>query len=514
MSTSKFAEVHNMVVFLSKPTESEGFVQIIDFLNAHSIKYALTVNPTIYTSCIKQFWATAKTNVPTEFVVDDAVNEEMDDRLVRAATTIYSLEAEHDIINNSKTQSMATPNESSSQRTDSSGGPRGQDTMGEIIAQTRRVKKLEKKQRSITYKLKRLYKVGLSARVESSDDNEGLGKEDASKQGRIFDDLDADEDITLVNDQEIFNADKDLQGKEVVVEQEVVAYKEQIVDAVQVSAAVTTITVNDITLAKAVKALKTLKPKIRGIVIKDHEQPSELRTTTISLNNSQEKGKAKIIEEHVKLKNKDQILFDEVARKLQEEIYEEERLPKALKNKSFAEIQELFDKAMKRKNTFVDFKTEFVEESSKKVQAEITQKESSKRAGDKLEQETAKKQKIVNDKETTNLKQLVKIIPEEDIAIDDIPLVVKTVIVDWKIYKERKKCYYQIIRAGGKSKNYIVFSYMLKDFDREDVETFWKLVKAKYGSTRLEKDYDRVLWGDLKVMFDPHVEDEVWKNTI
>nr|GEZ88750.1 hypothetical protein [Tanacetum cinerariifolium] len=135
--------------------------------------------------------------------------------------------------------------------------------------------------------------------------------------------------------------------------------------------------------------------------------------------------------------------------------------PKALKNKSFAEIQELFDKAMKRKNTFVDFKTEFVEESSKKVEAEITQKESSKRAGDKLEQETAKKQKIVDEKETTNLKQLVKIIPEEDIAIDAIPLVVKTAIVDWKIYKERKKCYYQIIRAGGKSKNYIVFSYML-----------------------------------------------------
>nr|GEZ28528.1 hypothetical protein [Tanacetum cinerariifolium] len=43
----------------------------------------------------------------------------------------------------------------------------------------------------------------------------------------------------------------------------------------------------------------------------------------------------------------------------------------------------------------------------------------------------------------------------------------------------------------------------------EDVETLWKLVKAKYGLTRPEEDYDRVLWGDLKVMFDPHVEDEV-----
>nr|GEX38730.1 hypothetical protein [Tanacetum cinerariifolium] len=62
MSTPKFAEVHNLVAFLSKPTESDGFEQIVDFLNANPIKYALTVNPTVYTSCIEQFWTTkAKT---------------------------------------------------------------------------------------------------------------------------------------------------------------------------------------------------------------------------------------------------------------------------------------------------------------------------------------------------------------------------------------------------------------------------------------------------------------------
>ncbi|GJR33620.1 hypothetical protein Tco_1209304 [Tanacetum coccineum] len=49
-----------MVAFLSKPAESEGFEQIVDFLNANPIKYALTINPTIYTSCIEQLWATVK----------------------------------------------------------------------------------------------------------------------------------------------------------------------------------------------------------------------------------------------------------------------------------------------------------------------------------------------------------------------------------------------------------------------------------------------------------------------
>ncbi|GJZ77446.1 hypothetical protein Tco_0642118, partial [Tanacetum coccineum] len=60
MSNLKFPETHNLVAFLEKPEESDGFEGIIDFLNASSIRYALTVNPTIYTSCIKQLWATAK----------------------------------------------------------------------------------------------------------------------------------------------------------------------------------------------------------------------------------------------------------------------------------------------------------------------------------------------------------------------------------------------------------------------------------------------------------------------
>ncbi|GKF41267.1 hypothetical protein Tco_0124609 [Tanacetum coccineum] len=60
MANLKFVDTHNMVAFLSKPEESDGFEQIVDFLNAHHIKYALTVNPTIYISFIEQFWSTVK----------------------------------------------------------------------------------------------------------------------------------------------------------------------------------------------------------------------------------------------------------------------------------------------------------------------------------------------------------------------------------------------------------------------------------------------------------------------
>ncbi|GJX69232.1 hypothetical protein Tco_0304959, partial [Tanacetum coccineum] len=82
MANLKFADTHNMVAFLSKPEESDGFEQIVDFLNAQPIKYALTVNPTIYTSCIEQFWSTVKAKtinreVPLHALVDEQQLDDM-----------------------------------------------------------------------------------------------------------------------------------------------------------------------------------------------------------------------------------------------------------------------------------------------------------------------------------------------------------------------------------------------------------------------------------------------------
>ncbi|GKA41790.1 hypothetical protein Tco_0734450 [Tanacetum coccineum] len=184
------------------------------------------------------------------------------------------------------------------------------------------------------------------------------------------------------------------------------------------------------------------------------------------------------------------------------------------KNKSFDDIQKLFDKAMMRVNTFVDMDTELVEGSDVRVEAEITQESNSKRAGTELEQESIKKQKVDEDKEIAEFQRLIEVVPDkEEVAIDAIPLATKPPsIVDWKIHKEGKKRYYQIIRAEGSSKMYLVFSHILKSFGREDLETLYKLVKAKYGSTRPVEDLDLVLYEDLKTMFDPHVEDQVWEN--
>ncbi|GKC59874.1 hypothetical protein Tco_1087472 [Tanacetum coccineum] len=171
---------------------------------------------------------------------------------------------------------------------------------------------------------------------------------------------------------------------------------------------------------------------------------------------------------------------------------------------------------MKRVNTFVDFKTELVEgtekeKGTKKAKAEMIEG-STKRAGDELEQEKAKKQKVDDDKEIAELQKLVEVVSDEEgVAIDSIPLATKPLsIVDYKIIKEGKINIYQIIRADGSSKRYSAFIHMIRSFDREDLETLWKIVKARHGYTRPEEGYKRVLWGDLKTMFEHHVEDLVW----
>ncbi|GKF92321.1 hypothetical protein Tco_0279040, partial [Tanacetum coccineum] len=71
--------------------------------------------------------------------------------------------------------------------------------------------------------------------------------------------------------------------------------------------------------------------------------------------------------------------------------------------------------------------------------------------------------------------------------------------------------YYEIHKADGSNKTYIFFSEMLNDFDREDLIKLYRLLNEKYASTRPGFD-DLMLSGDLKIMFEPDSDDEVWKN--
>ncbi|GJW25317.1 hypothetical protein Tco_0039128 [Tanacetum coccineum] len=258
-------------------------------------------------------------------------------------------------------------------------------------------------------------------------------------------------------------------------------------DAIIVSAATTTTatitTVDDITLAQALMEIKSTKPKEKGVVIQELGESTTTISSQLSSQQSQDKGKGILIEPVKPMKKKNQIrlqaqeqeefsikenatLFQQLLDKRRKHFAakraEEKRNKpptkaqqrkimctylknmegyklKDLKFKEFDSIQEMFDRAFKRVNTFEDFRTELVEGKEK-------------RAGTELIQENAKKQKVEDDKETAELKQCLEIIPdEEEVTIDAIPLAVKSPsIVGWKIYKEGRKSYYQIMRANGK----------------------------------------------------------------
>ncbi|GJU40013.1 hypothetical protein Tco_1192970 [Tanacetum coccineum] len=232
----------------------------------------------------------------------------------------------------------------------------------EIAALKKRVQRLERKKKSRTTGLKRLKKVGMSRRVESSEDQESLGDhEDASKQGRSIEDIDKDDDVTLVDetqerqDDDLMFDTGVLDTDEMPVEAKIDEKDEQStkLDDSTAGEAVTTAsvegsaaptTIEEITLAQTLIQIKAAKPKVvttaattttttrpkaRGVVV---QEPSEFRTPQeVQPSITKDKGKGIMVEPEVPLKRKDQVALDEqmardIQAKLDAELIEEEKL--------------------------------------------------------------------------------------------------------------------------------------------------------------------------------------------
>ncbi|GKD60070.1 putative ribonuclease H-like domain-containing protein [Tanacetum coccineum] len=310
--------------------------------------------------------------ISEEPVADEAVHEERGDSVERATTTASSLKVEQDSGNIIRTQSTAIPNVPLPQGIGSGGRPRRQETMGDKPAQNRedrlklkelmdlctklsdrvldlettkttqakeiaslkkRVKKLERKRKLKTPGMKRLFKIGRSARVISSDEDSLGDQEDASKQGRKITDIDQDAEVTLVDETQgryddaqmfdtyVFNGEEVFvaEQSEKVVEEVVTAANVEVSTASPTAAIITTV---ELTLAQTLAELKSARPKTKGVVM---QEPSETTTTTTI--SSKDKGKGIMVEEPLKMKKKDQVLFDEQeAIRLQAQFDEEERI--------------------------------------------------------------------------------------------------------------------------------------------------------------------------------------------
>nr|GEW37085.1 hypothetical protein [Tanacetum cinerariifolium] len=136
-----------------------------------------------------------------------------------------------------------------------------------------------------------------------------------------------------------------------------------------------------------------------------------------------------------------------------------------------------------------------------------------KRINEIQEDKAAKKQKF--DEEVAELKRHLKIVPndEDDVYTEATPLSLKVPIVDYEIYTKNNKPYYKIIRADESSQLFMSFLTLLKNFNREDLEMLWELVKERFASYKPKNFLDDFLLTTLTYMFEkPDVQAQVWKN--
>ncbi|GKC07630.1 hypothetical protein Tco_0999240 [Tanacetum coccineum] len=118
--------------------------------------------------------------------------------------------------------------------------------------------------------------------------------------------------------------------------------------------------------------------------------------------------------------------------------------------------------------------------------------------------------------EKEKLRMWLTVVSDEEETVDPKILSTKYPIVDWESQNLRNVDMedlhvYKIIRADGNTSYHKSLSSMLRIFDKQDLVDLHKLVMKRFEDTTPE-GYNLLLWGDLKVMFEPNAEDEILSN--
>ncbi|GJU71815.1 hypothetical protein Tco_1263220 [Tanacetum coccineum] len=377
MEALKFVDSHNMVTYLEKSTENVDFDEIVDFLNANPIQYALIVSPTIYVSYIEQFWSTtkikivnnerqirAKVNGKTIVILessvrrdlqfndedDETIYEERGDNMERATTTTASLDAEQD----SGTKIPYWGDKPAQTRFERLSKQYDDPPLSRVNTPGSgedRLKIMELME--ICTKLSDRVLAMKNVKIAQDLENTSLKKrEDASKQGRNIAESDQDEEISFVQE------DSETHGR-----------YDQDIDVTTVSAPITTASISvstdepstppttktviedeDLIISQTLMKMKSEKSKekakergskekssepatrpTRGVTIQEPSESGIRKAVPPSQHDPKYKGKAKIIKPEKPLKKKDQIKFDEevakrLAEELEAELEEEERV--------------------------------------------------------------------------------------------------------------------------------------------------------------------------------------------
>nr|GEU39413.1 retrovirus-related Pol polyprotein from transposon TNT 1-94 [Tanacetum cinerariifolium] len=614
--TLSFANTHNMVAYLNKSDASEGFTQVIDFLNGSYIKYALTVNPTIYVSCIKQFCNTVvvkqsndvtrlqalvdrKKLVITEATIRDVLrlddadgvdclpNEEIFAELARMGyekpstkltfyKAFFSIQWKFIQLIIQNQLGVETPlfeamlvavkieeqGDAKEQIEDNVGNAaQGADTavsrddgaLDACAALTRRVEHLEHDKvvqaLEITKLKKRVKKLERINKIK-------VLKLRRLKKGRMIADLDRDTSVALMDDEgtekkaedaqvaddeqvkgrqaEIYQIDMD-RVSNVLSMQEDESKVQDAVDVVTTAKVITKViaavsepvTAASVTIAAVPATTITAAPlrvaaastrRRKRVVIRDPEEESSAKIPAET--KSKEKGKGIMVEEPKPIKKKQQVEIDEeYARKLHEEINKDIEWSvaidhvkqKAKEDKldyfngmSYDDIRPIFEAKFNTNIEFLLKSKEQIEEKENRAVESINETPA---------QKAAKRRKL--NEEIEDLKQHLKIVPNEDddVYTEATPLARKVPVVDYQIIQLNNKPRYKIIRADETHQLYVSFITLLKNFDREDLESLWSIVKERFATSKPNNFSDDYLLTTLRTMFErPDGQEQIWKS--
>nr|GEU44379.1 xylulose kinase-1 [Tanacetum cinerariifolium] len=380
----------------------------------------------------------------------------------------------------------------------------------EITKLKQRVKKIERRNKLKVSKLIRLKKeVDVDAEIEESADVQGR---QAESQAQIYQiDIEHADKVLSMQDDEIEPAEL----QEVV---EVVTTAKLITEVV--TAASATITATDATPTVAALTLTTTPRK--GIML--HEPKPIKKKTQIE----QDETYARELEaelnknidwdeviDQVKRKEKEEnvvMRYQALKRKPQTEAQARKNMMMYLRNMAgfkmdyfkgmtYDDIRSIFEKKFNSNVAFLmKTKEQMKEEDSRALKIKV----------ESLEDKAAKKHKL--DEEVEERRKHLQIVPndDDDVYTEAIPLDLKVPVVDYEIHTENNKPYYKIKRADGTHQQYLSFFSMLRNFDREDLEVLWELVKEIFASSKLKNFLDDFLLTTLGAMFEkPDIQAQI-----
>nr|GEU92176.1 hypothetical protein [Tanacetum cinerariifolium] len=496
--------------------------------------YALTINPNIYVSCIKQFWTSVSVkkvnDVPrlqalvdkkrviiTEATIRDALrladvegidclpNEEIFTELARMGAQVGDLSS-HTTKYSSLVLTQKQVKESAADLSDDDvhvAGvvDKGAADVNDVLTADKITQALE-----IT-KLKQ--------RVKKLERRNKL-------KGRMIADMNADVDVTL-KDVTMKDIAKDVTLDVEIEENDEVepAELQEVVEVVTttklimkvVTAASATITVVALQLTTTAAPTLTSAPSAtrrrNGVVIRDPEENATPSTIIYSEAKSKDKWKGILDEviDHVQRKEKEDNAmkrYQALKRKPQTEAQARKNIMIYLRNvagfkmdyfkgMTYDDIHPIFEKKFNSNVAFLQKTKEQMEEEDSRAL---------KRLSESQEDKATKKQKL--DEEVEELRKHLQIMPndEDDVYTEATPLARKVPVVDYEIYTENNKPYYKIIRADESPQLFLWFLSLLRNFDREDLEVLWELVKGRFASSKPKNFSDDFLLTTFTYMFE------------